>query len=425
MPAHTAHPTGEARDSLETRALRQMHANLNRGWDPRYRIRYCYVRPSPGRYNSQWFWDSCFHAVTNAKLDPELAKAELLTLLATQEEDGFVGHMNYWGRRGPLDAALSVQTGFGQWRARHSAMIQPPVLAQAIEAVWEATQDKLFLDLVTPKAQRFYDWILRQRDPEGLGLAAIVSPYEAGLDNSPAFDESLGLSNPGRRALLWATKKLDFANLILGRNFDSATLLRQDRFVFYDLLVNSALADGFRTLGRLHALLGERGESRRATSAAETVEGAINERCWDAERGVYVQLASRRMRPDSCLSIAVLYPALLDGTPEQRRTEVIERHLMNADEFWTDYPVPSVARSEPTFDPSGERAIWRGPLSMGTNWLLVRGLRRHGFRELADHIAQRSRQAAELSGFREFYNPLTGDGLRGERFGWGTVAAVM
>jgi hypothetical protein len=94
-------------------------------------------------------------------------------------------------------------------------------------------------------------------------------------------------------------------------------------------------------------------------------------------------------------------------------------------EYWLDFPVPSVARSEPSFDPTGESMIWRGPAAMNLNWLLVRGLRRSGLAAEADRIADRSAMMAGRSGFREFYNPLTGGGLRGKRFGWATSVIDM
>ena len=60
-----------------------------------------------------------------------------------------------------------------------------------------------------------------------------------------------------------------------------------------------------------------------------------------------------------------------------------------------------------------------------SNWLLVRGLRRHGYGDVADTLAERSRDLAELSGFNEFYNPLTGEPVGAPEFGWATLAAVI
>jgi hypothetical protein len=106
-------------------------------------------------------------------------------------------------------------------------------------------------------------------------------------------------------------------------------------------------------------------------------------------------------------------------------SRVVDKHLKNPAEFWSHLPVPSVAMTEPAFVAEDERTIWRGPVCMNLNWFFTRGLRLHGFESEARHIAEQSRQAVMDNGFREFYSPLTGRGLRGTNFGWATLAAVM
>lgn len=411
--------------SLERRALEQMRASAAAGYDPYYHMQYRYVRPSPGRYGWQWFWDSCFHVIVNARLDPELARDELRSLVATQDPDGFIGHVIYWGRRGSWFAAVYLQSRLFQWRRRHSDYIQPPLLAQAVEAVWDATGDGSFLGEMLPKLTRYYDWLRQNRDPDGTGLIAIISPFESGLDNSPAYDEVLGLRDPGRAAWLFANRKLDLLNIFCSGNIDLPTVFRRDRFVVYDALVNAVNADGLRTLARLYDASGDDQSAAREGQNADRAGAAINELCWDEAKGAFLSLAGHARQRLQVVTIASLLPLIVDSTPPERRAAVVERYLTNRDEFWTDFPVPTVARSEPSFDPSGEKMIWRGPMGMGTNWLLERGLRRHGFTAEAARIAERSLQAAETHGFREFYNPLTGQGMRGERFGWGTLAIAM
>ena len=61
---------------------------------------------------------------------------------------------------------------------------------------------------------------------------------------------------------------------------------------------------------------------------------------------------------------------------------------------------------------------------MNLNWLLSRGLRRHGFDSVAQEIETKSIEMASRD-FREFYSPLTGRGMRGTDFGWATVAVDM
>lgn len=421
----TPTPGASGLTPLQQRAREQMHTNIRTGQDPYYRRTYRYVRPSPGRYDFQWFWDSCFHVIVNAQVDPDLAKDEFRSLLATQADDGFIGHLTYWGKAGALYSALFMQSRFFHWRRRQSMMIQPPVLAHALEAIWNATGDRAFLNEHLPAVRRYYRWLRETRDLDQSGLVAIFSPFESGMDNSPAYDRLLGLNRPNRVQVLLATRALDLYNIVFGGNFNAKTMWQRNHFVFYDLFVNVAFADGLRALGRMLDASGDGAAASEETACAAATEAAINEHCWDGRHGVFVQLEGREHRREPTLTISSLMPAILHETPRERRDMVVERHLRNPQEFWTECPVPTVARSEPSFDPSGVRMIWRGPVCMSTNWLLVQGLRRQGFHDEADHIAARSRAAAERFGFREFYNPLTGEGLRGTRFGWGTLAAVM
>src|SRR3954471_16607541 len=51
-------------------------------------------------YANQFLWDSCFHAIVWRWVDPDMAQAELLSLLSRQVTDGpdrgMIPHCNYW-----------------------------------------------------------------------------------------------------------------------------------------------------------------------------------------------------------------------------------------------------------------------------------------------------------------------------------------
>ncbi len=102
----------------------------------------------------------------------------------------------------------------------------------------------------------------------------------------------------------------------------------------------------------------------------------------------------------------------------------MERYVTNPDHFWRPFPVPSVAASEDSYDAESEAMIWRGPICMNLNWLLARGFKSHGYLGEARVISERSKEAA-FKGFREFYSPETGRGMRGTRFGWTTTAVAI
>lgn len=410
-------------EELDNRALRRLKENRRTGYDPYYKIEYEYSIPSKGRYHWQWFWDSCFHVIALARLDPAMARRELDTLLATQREDGFIGHITYWGRRGAFLSALYAQSSVGQWRRRQSAMIQPPVLAHAVEAVFNAVKDEDALKADLDKAESFYKWISRERDPDETGLFRIISPYECGLDNSPVFDGPLGLKNPGRKALLWKNRKLDVMNLVRG-NYDYKRLRAKGMFSVVDPLMNAIFADGVRTLERLAIGIGDTQRAGELGRIAEKTEQAIENELWDETSGSYIYLSDFGERRLTTLTAGSIMPLITGSIPKERLTRIVDEHLLNDSEFWTPLPIPSSPRSEPTYDPVGVSSIWRGPVCMNLNWLIVRGLRSHGHTDLAADIAGKSQRAAFVD-FREFYSPEDGKGMRGTDFGWATIVVDM
>ena len=411
-------------EELRSRALDEMLRNVRTGVDPYYRQRYTYVMPSTGRYEWQWFWDSCFHVIALSTLDVDLAKREFTTLLIPQQEDGFIGHMTYWGSWGAFASAIAGQSRPGEWRRRHSGIIQPPVLAHALLRISEESGDLEYLKEQLPKLRRFYEWLDRERDAAGDGLIGVISPYECGLDNSPAYDAALRLQQPGRRSLLLKNWLLDWHNAIVGRGHNFKRLLERDRFILIEPFMNAVYADGWEAISMMHRLLDQAAEADSAIAMRDRTRQALNDHCWDSELGRWVYLRGSERIPDRTLAIGSIFPLIIGGQDRDKVNEVVDRHLTNENEFWTPYPVPSVAASEATFDPEGESTIWRGPVCLNLNWLLSRGLRRHGFDEVAEEIETKSIEMASRD-FREFYSPLTGRGLRGTDFGWAKVAIDM
>jgi glycogen debranching enzyme len=112
----------------------------------------------------------------------------------------------------------------------------------------------------------------------------------------------------------------------------------------------------------------------------------------------------------------------LQDLPRLVAETLVERHLRNPREFWLPWPVPSVAASEPSFDPSfATGIIWRGPSWVNTNWFLVHGLQRQGYTDLAAELSERTLAMVARGSFREFFDPLTGEGYGAVSFGWTTL----
>jgi hypothetical protein len=81
--------------------------------------------------------------------------------------------------------------------------------------------------------------------------------------------------------------------------------------------------------------------------------------------------------------------------------------------------VPSVAANAPGFNPDHPHGfIWRGPTWVNSNWFLAHGLHARGYPAEAARIAEATRALVDSQGFRECFNPYTGEGQNAHHFGW-------
>ncbi len=407
------------RQQLLEGARRILLTNLRRGvadWNGK---EYSFVCPALVGYPFQWFWDSCFHAIALIYLDKEQAKAELTTLMSAALPNGFIPHLIFWEtNKQPdfLQDSLVARTS-----PHYSSTIQPPIIAYAVERVYEATGDTAFRDAALPVLTAFYRWLRQYRDPDDDGLITVIQPEEAGTDCSPKYDEVLGLEELSNNGFIAALRKVYAAYEPM--RGDDRHILQADIFHFEDVLVNSIYALGLRSLARL---LGEAPEAAEFSQQADKVRDALLSKCWDEELGAFLDLSGVAETPVKTVTISSLMPLTLEDLPRPIVKRLLDRWVTSPNHFWLPYPLPSVPASDPKFLPGNPHGfIWRGPTWMNTNWFLSHALRRHGYPELADTIVTRSHEAIEKSGFREYYHPYTGEGLGARDFAWSTLILDM
>ena len=389
---------------------------------------YRFSVPSPRAYPFQWFWDSCFHAIVWTYFDLERAKDELRSLVASQRHDGLIPHVIFWNRalaqRSPRSWHQRQSSALPWTRPRATARIQPPVLAQAVERVVARDGRDGFLPEILPAVKRYYRYLARTRDPDGDGLLSLIASFESGLDFSPIYDPPGGIDRLDEEFTVeprWLRRR-ERVNKTLGNRV--ARVARRARHHQEDVLLNTTYVQGLEALGRLARLAADDTLAEWADAEAAKVTEALLGKCFDSERGLFFNLAGTGEEPVRIKTIVSLLPLALERLPSEVAERLVE-HLLDPDEFWLRYPVPSVARSERAFHPGRTWLIWRGPLSMNTNWFLVHGLRLHGRADVAGEIAERSRALVAEHGFNEFYNPLSGEPVGVETFGWATLVVDM
>jgi glycogen debranching enzyme len=119
-------------------------------------------------------------------------------------------------------------------------------------------------------------------------------------------------------------------------------------------------------------------------------------------------------------------PIVLADLPRPMAGALVS-HIEDPRTYAAPYPVPSVAMDEASYRKARaeERLVWRGPTWINTNWYVARGLRRHGREDLARTIEDRSAALVERAGFREYYDPFTGEGFGAEGFSWSALVLDM
>lgn len=404
------------------RALYQR--NRQQGTAPWCGYEYDFVCPSSGTYPFQWFWDSAFHAIVLSRFDVGRAQSELLSLLRNQQPDGFVAHVTFWQRE-RYEAMLSTYSI--AYRTPYlSDCIQPPVLGESVEAIARRGGDAAFLAEVLPRLRRYFDWLDRVRDPDQDGLIATLQPDESGLDHAPKYDAYLGVA-PGETrhdAFTAAWERVAAAWAEVDR--DPPRMFERDAFVVEDVLVNTIYALSQAALGRLLLDAGDAAGAAALAERAARTRASLVAKCYDAEAGLFFDLAGNQERMLRTNSVSSLLPLALPELPAEIAGALI-RHLEEPAEYKARYPVPSVARNEPAYAPGvvGRSMVFRGPSWMNTNWYLTRGLRAHGRPELADAITGVSAELVEREGFREYYNPETGEGNGARDFSWTALVLEM
>lgn len=396
---------------------------------------YTYHVPSQSTYPFQWFWDSCFHAIILSCLGRQgihLAEEEIRSLLTSQRENGFIPHVIFWNRARasqiPWHWNQLESKPFFHTKPATSELMQPPVIAQAVERIWRKGNNKIFLEEVLPKLVRYYDWLGNNRDPDHDNLISIVSQFESGLDWSPLYDKALGLpQRPHPLALRLRGRGVNFFNKYILR-FDTRRILQAGFFNVEDVLVNAVYIQGLETLASLLRELGERNQAHKMLNRAQKSQEALVEKCYDPQKGFFVSLSGKKEIHLDALTITSLMPLILKDI----RRDIVEslvQKIRDPDLFATPYPLPSVATSEKAFDADslleGKAYLWRGSTWINTNWFLYHALKEHNYHEDAATIADASRGLVKKSGFREYYNPFTAQGLGAHNFGWSALVIDM
>lgn len=382
-----------------------------------------YTVPSPDLYPFQWLWDSCFHAIILSYFDIEAAKQELRAAFSQPLVNGMLPHIIYWKHD-------TLQTNWGRemrgdiinaaWGVvGTSAITQPPIMAMAAWRLYEQDNDLAFLREIYPVLSKHYRYLCTDRRLGSNPLSFIINPDESGEDNSPRFDTAQGLA-PQHTADQNLDRRIDRMRENAMCQFLARDCMSK-HFAIIDVPFNIFLSESLGYMADIAVLLKEDSDERYFKKESETVTTAIKEHL--CSNGICSSYDNNGSEPITARTWAMFMPLYGGLLSKEDARKLVDTWLLNTEHFWTEYPVPSTSLQEPSFD--ADDGFWRGPVWMAPNWLIYKGLKRYGFDSEADDIKKKTEALIQKSGFREHYNPRTGEGLGAHNFTWGGLVLDM
>jgi hypothetical protein len=112
------------------------------------------------------------------------------------------------------------------------------------------------------------------------------------------------------------------------------------------------------------------------------------------------------------LSPTNFYPMLAHAATAEQAKTMVRKHLLNTNEFWGEWVIPSIARHDPAFH---DQEYWRGRIWGPMNYLVYLGLSNYDTAGARKEFAQKSyslflKEWNEKGHVHENYNAILGTG---------------
>ncbi len=241
---------------------------------------------------------------------PDIAQGSLLNFIHHQNDDGsFTGHIYPNGTQ----TSGFYHANWG-WVIREVHKIHP---------------DKQFLERAYMALSRYADYFDRERDREDCGLYDVVDQFETGQEFMSRY-----------LAVDPKADTYDWINSIRLKGVDATVYL-------YELKKN---------LAQMAVELRLEEEAEEWRLGAEKIKQAVRTLMWDSKEEMFFDVNPDTMKPTGVKAAVCFYPYMTDIVDESHLPG-LKKHLLNPDEFWTPWPVPSTSVDDPLFSAEAE---WKG-----------------------------------------------------------------
>jgi hypothetical protein len=366
-----------------------------------------WIFPAPDGTADHWTlfeWDSFFNALEVGIESSKHAVDILKSVLKAQYPNGNIP--NWRGRFGGA-----------------SDRSQPPVGSFVVLKFFLKTADLELLRFAYPILVKWHAFWkeprsngLPRRDGNNDGLLEWGTDEKFVAQSAPSWEEN----SSGKIRAMWESGQDDLPN------WDDVSFDESSGTLSMNCIdLNSLYALDCWCLAQMAQILEKQEAYEAFMDEYETMKTLINKTLWDEQKGFYFdrhwdgQFSKRKAASN-------FYP-LLAMIPDQSKALRMLRRLLNENEFWGDYVLPTISRDDPAFK---DQQYWRGTIWPPTNYLVYQGLKTYGFDAVAQEFALKSsslflRSWDNFQLCPENYDSRTGE-AGGQRYqSWGPLFALI
>lgn len=186
-----------------------------------------------------------------------------------------------------------------------------------------------------------------------------------------------------------------------------------------------------RSLSDIAAILGEKDDAKELTERAEKYAKKL-ETLRDNQFGLYLNKNLVTGKFSYRLSPTLFFPLLAKVPNHDQASRMMREHFYNANEFWGEYIMPSIARNDNAYK---DFHYWRGRIWAPLNFLVYKGMRNYNLPDAKKDMVEKSKTLLLKSwlGERHVCENYNADNGRGGESGtwsdafyhWGALLGFM
>ncbi len=351
------------------------------------------------QYPGVWL-EHVYDSVLYAKLFPgnnDLAVNTIHLFLDYQQEDG---HLPYCIVKPDYAAGKEPAKAPVLGNVRYTQIQECLSFGQLCLEVYHMTQDQALLQKAYNGVCKWFEWLHDHRMTMHTGLIEMFVGFDTGHDNSGRLE---GISCP--RSLV-----------IDGVRMDASVLPEDNTVPILAVDMNANYYATAKALAKMAGILGYAKEADTWEKHAAEIKKKLFEICFEKEDCFFydVDKKGQKRKYLSSTIFHLFMEKVLDPAEDKALIkEIYQRHIKNPEEFWTEYPFPSMAISDKSFRKHTEFNCW-GYYSQGLIALrCIRWMDTYGMSEDFDTLCEKWLSAwtrcYDTFKFGQELDPITGE----------------